>query len=255
MQSVVLKNTDLNVSRLAFGTSRLHHLRWRRDRQALLDAAFDAGFTHFDTSPYYGFALAEHELGQLSAARSGQATVATKIGMYPAQRPARSGAGAWARKALGKLVRPLGRAVIDWSIDRASASLTASLRRLRRDHVDLLLLHEPDPRLIAADEFLRWLEEEQARGRVRHWGLAGNREQFAEWMEGHPLGMVRQVRDSLSVAAPAAQITFGYLSSEPSLNDERVRFVLTCALERHPGCILISTRRSDRLAGLANMAC
>jgi len=253
MQSVVLEQTDLRVSRLSFGTSRLHHLRWRRDRQALLEAAFDAGFTHFDTSPYYGFALAEHELGQVEAIRSGRATIATKVGMYSAQSAARTGAAAWSKKALGRIIRPWGRALVDWSLRRAQSSLTASLRRLRRDHIDLLLLHEPDPDLIEADEYLRWFEDEQRQGRVRHWGLAGNREQFADWMDGHPLGRVLQVRDSLANPVTKAQITFGYLTAQSSRTGAGVQGVLTDALARQQGSVLVSTRRRDRLAELADV--
>ncbi|MGB0578484.1 MAG: aldo/keto reductase [Limisphaerales bacterium] len=252
MNSVVLEETDLKVSRLSFGTSRLHHLKWRTDRQQLLEAAFDAGFTHFDTSPYYGFALGEVELGRLAALRDGRATVATKVGMYAALGVARSGGAAWVKKALGKLVRPWGRAVVDWSLKRAQESLTASLERLQRDHVDLLLLHEPDPALINTDEFLAWFEAERKRGRVRHWGAAGNREQFPDWMKGHPIAPVRQVRDSLSDEKPSAQITFGYLSSQKTGMD--VRQVLSQALERQGGTVLVSTRQRPRVAQLAEFA-
>ena len=83
MRRVTLQGTDINVSRLSFGTASLHHLPTSRRRQDLLAAAFDHGFTHFDAAPYYGFGIAERELGQFLKARRGRVTITTKVGLYP----------------------------------------------------------------------------------------------------------------------------------------------------------------------------
>jgi len=55
----MLPGTGLSVSRLSFGTATLHHHPTTAKRQAFLAAALDHGFTHFDTSPYYGFGMSE----------------------------------------------------------------------------------------------------------------------------------------------------------------------------------------------------
>ena len=60
--------------------------------------------------------------------------------------------------------------MVDWSVKRARSALSASLRRLGRERIDLYLWHEPDLRLIATDEWLRWLEDERAR--VAWFGVA-----------------------------------------------------------------------------------
>ena len=78
-----LPGTSIEVSRLSFGTASLHHLHSSRTRQALLQGALDVGITHFDTSPFYGYGLAERELGIFQARNRGLFTVATKIGLYP----------------------------------------------------------------------------------------------------------------------------------------------------------------------------
>ena len=78
-----IDGTDIEVSRLGFGTSSLHHLLSRRDRRSLLLHAESVGITHFDTAPYYGYGLAERELGLALRDRRSRITVTTKVGLYP----------------------------------------------------------------------------------------------------------------------------------------------------------------------------
>jgi aryl-alcohol dehydrogenase-like predicted oxidoreductase len=227
VKQIVIAQTSLSVSRLSFGTARLHHLATRGSRQRLLGQASASGFSHFDTAPLYGFGLAEEELGVFFASQPRALTVATKIGLYapPGSRP-RLG-GVWARKALGRLLPRLSRPVVSWSLKMAEQSLHQSLRRLRRDHVDVLFLHEPDPDLLQAEEVLRWLERQRALGKVLYHGAAGEAAGFASWVAGgHPLCQVLQLRDSLErreadVALHAGrtlQFTFGYLSGHMPAN-------------------------------------
>jgi exodeoxyribonuclease-3 len=61
MKQVILPNSNLQVSRLSFGTASLHHLITSRARQQLLYSVLNSGISHFDTSPYYGFGLADHD--------------------------------------------------------------------------------------------------------------------------------------------------------------------------------------------------
>ena len=69
-------------SRLGFGTSRLFNVASPQLRQRLLASAYDHGMTHFDTAPLCGFGVAERELKSVLARRP-DATVATKVGLYP----------------------------------------------------------------------------------------------------------------------------------------------------------------------------
>ena len=265
MRQVLLPGTDIRVSRISFGTASLHHLFSAADRQELLRAAADAGITHYDTSPYYGYGLAEADLGRFAHGRRSAVTLTTKVGLYPLGFAHVHAAGVWSRKALGKLAPRLSLPAVDWQVARARTSLIASLRRLRTDYVDFLLLHEPVPYLIARDEWLAWLEAERAAGRVRAWGLAGTAARFGTWVQArHPLAQVVQTQDSLdrrqadflTVSGRELQFTYGYLSAGRSgaggMSPEEV---LRQALDRNrTGAVLVSTRRVDRLRRLAQIA-
>ena len=59
----------------------------------------------------------------------------------------------------------------DSSAAHIATSVDASLRALRTDRLDLLLIHRPDP-LMDADEVARAFESLRAAGKVRHFGVS-----------------------------------------------------------------------------------
>lgn len=262
MRSVTIDRTNLQVSRWSLGTGSLHHLLFSGERQRLLDCAVDVGFTHFDTAPYYGYGLAELALGRLIQHQRLRVTVATKVGLYPPGASAKHGLSLWSRKASEKIGLTSSRPRIDWCVSTAEKSLDASLQRLRTDYVDLLFLHEPDPVMIATDEFLDWLAREVQRGRVRYWGLAGAGLVDSTWVnEGSLLANVLQIQDSvdtrnaegLVVHGRSLQFTYGYLSKlqvteGPDMTPESLQNVLKC---NSTGSILVSTRGAERLRDFA----
>lgn len=265
METVAIDMTGLRVSRWAFGTGSLHHLALASTRRRLLDRAADSGFTHFDTSPYYGYGLAEHDLGRFMGGRRASCTVATKVGLYAFGWSSSNALGVWGRKGLGKFMNRIAAPSIDWSIRQARLSLDQSLGRLRTDHVDVLFLHEPDPLLISADEFLRWLEQERDRGRVRYFGLAGDVDSMHPWIQQKQgLGHVLQVRDTLgrrqadgiTRLGRELQFTYGYLSGSAAVVDRSsIRDHLRAVLARNQrGSVIVSTRRCDRLRDFADAA-
>jgi D-threo-aldose 1-dehydrogenase len=253
------------LSRLSFGTASLHHLATSRRRQDLLAAAFEHGFTHFDTAPSYGLGIAEQELGQFLKGRSGSATIATKVGLYAPHGSHANTVAVWTRTTMGKIFPTLSRPVVDWSVAAARRSLESSLRRFAVDQIDLLLLHAPIAGAIESDAFLQWLHAEQRKGRVRAWGLAGDADRMRPWLAtDHPLSMVLQVRDSLARKdadlvtsyGRDLQISYGYLSSRPALPELLTATeTLKRALRRNTtGSILVSTRRLARIGELAAIA-
>jgi aryl-alcohol dehydrogenase-like predicted oxidoreductase len=262
MRYSVIENTDVRVSRISFGTASLHHLFSAKQRQHLLGTAASAGISHFDTSSYYGYGLAESDLGTFMLGHRAAFTVTTKVGLYPFCGVARGAFDVWTRKAVGKFYPRLSAPEVDWGIQRAADSLNASLRRLKTDYVDFLFLHEPDIGLLNAGEFLGWLEAERSKGKIRYWGLAGLPALLAPWLLiDHPLALVLQTRDDL-VAKTAdfvlesgrhLQFTYGYLSSRPATGSVKsVADVVCGALMRNThGSVLISTRRTDRVKQLA----
>jgi aryl-alcohol dehydrogenase-like predicted oxidoreductase len=264
MKHAVIENTDIRVSRIAFGMASLHHLFSGTLRLRIIEAAASSGITHFDTSPYYGFGLAERDLGQFLRGQRAAFTVTTKVGLYPWGAASSHGAAVWGRKALGKLVPAISRPVVSWQVDRARTSLHQSLRRLKTDYVDFVFLHEPDIRLIKAEEFVGWIEAERARGCIRCWGLAGIAAQVAPWVqENHLLAKVVQTQDSINKhqadfmfsCGRNLQFTYGYLSSwKKGGQAETPEFVIRQALQRNTkGAVIVSTLHPELIIQLGQL--
>ena len=120
MEYRVLGRTNLRVSALGFGCGNVGGLMirgTRAERERAVARALELGVNFFDTAPLYGDGVSEDHLGEALQALKAQCLVATKV---------RLGA--------------------DGLSDPAKAvtrSLETSLRRLRRDRVDLLQLHDP----------------------------------------------------------------------------------------------------------------
>ncbi|MHB8576559.1 MAG: aldo/keto reductase [Dehalococcoidia bacterium] len=122
MERRSLGRTGLMVSALGFGCGSVGGLLVRgdaTDQRRAIGRALDAGITYFDTAPSYGAGRSEENLGQ-----------------------ALLELGAWDRVVVGTKVRlgPDDRADAAAAVGR---SVEQSLRRLGRDHVDLLQLHNP----------------------------------------------------------------------------------------------------------------
>lgn len=259
MRQVLLPGTDLSVSRFVFGTASLHHLGRLSVQAAHLEAAAAAGFTHFDTAPLYGFGGAERALGSVFAGEP-TITFTTKVGLYSPGGSDQGIATMLARKVGGKLWPRLSRAVANLSVEQATRSLGDSLRRLRRDRMEILLLHEPAPGLLRTDEWQRWRESEI--DRIGHVGIAGPAGIIAPFLEsGGPLAQVIQVCDGLDTldadivtgAGRPLQLTYGYFSSDRSGRSGSK--ILSGALERNrTGAIVVYSRSQERLAGFATAA-
>lgn len=262
MQYLVIENTDVRVSRIAFGTASLHHLFSARQRHRVLSTAASEGISHFDTSPYYGYGLAESDIGIFLKGRRDAFTVTTKVGLYPTGGTAASAFGVWSRKAMGKFYPRLSAPEIDWHVQRAAKSLDASLRRLKTDYVDFLFLHEPDINLLNAEEFQGWLETERSKGKVRYWGLAGLPALLEPWIQtDHPLALVLQTPDNLETRTAKfilecgrnLQFTYGYLSSRSGdgLGESATEVIRKALLRNAHGAVVVSTRRAERVQQLA----
>lgn len=256
MRRIILPGTDLSVGRFVFGTASLHHLGRMPDQAAHLEVAAAAGFTHFDTAPLYGFGGAEQALGEVFGGETA-ITITTKVGIYPPGGADQRHSAMLARKVGGKLWPPLSRAVADMAVDRARCSLEDSLRRLRRNHVDILLLHEPSPDLLQTEEWLRWYEAEAER--IGYTGVAGPGGVVAPFVDaGGPLAQVVQVCDGLDTreadivtdAGRSMQLTYGYFSSDKAGRSGAE--ILSGALARNTtGAILVFSRSPARLAEFA----
>jgi len=142
-------STDLVVSELGLGSSALGGgVFYRDDREArsVLDMAYDAGITFYDTSEMYGMGRHEEIIGRVFRTNRDKVVIATKGGirlkplgrltlpLRPLVKPVR-GLLQRRRRALGMLRDGQKR----YSLARKDLrrSLEASLRRLKSDYVDL----------------------------------------------------------------------------------------------------------------------
>ncbi len=256
MQKVTIPGTTLSVSRFIFGTSDLFNAGSQARRGTLLEAAVDHGFTHFDTAPYYGFGMAERDLRTVLA-RHPHVTVTTKVGLYAPGGEDQHALSILARKAGARMFPKLSRVIVDWGVARARRSLEASLRRLGRGHVNLLLLHEPVRQNLVVDEWRRWLEAEVTAGRIGQFGLALDSHHLATFAPmTDALCTVVQTEDSLAQqqadlllhSGRPLQITYGYVSHARQRGALNADEVLASALARNQtGAIIVSTKRIDRL--------
>lgn len=125
--------------------------------RALLETAFDAGIAHYDTAPLYGWGEAELVFGEFAQGRRDQVALVTKAGMAPPTLAQRI-----VNKALGREARPQTGLFQPAQVRR---SLEKSLRALRTDHVDALLLHEITPQQMSeetGEELLKLKREGKA---------------------------------------------------------------------------------------------
>ncbi|WP_268935182.1 aldo/keto reductase [Pararhizobium mangrovi] len=173
--------------RLGFGCSALMGRLGLAASQRIVDAAFDAGITHFDTARAYGYGEAERALAGLLSRNRAAITVTTKVGILPPRRsPLISAARGAARFTVGMV--PGSRALLRrgaaatvrhgaFGIDSLRASFETSLGELSIDAVDCLLAHDCDAADLADGEVRAFLEEQKAKGRTGMIGTATGVEQ------------------------------------------------------------------------------
>ncbi|GGA03659.1 aldo/keto reductase [Dyella caseinilytica] len=170
-------------SRLAFGGAPIGNLYESVDEETAtltLSRAWLRDIRHFDTAPYYGYGLSESRIGAaLSGVPRDSFSLSTKVG-----RLIEADAGQ-TQHADGFIVDGQ-RARFDYSRDGVLRSVEASLRRLRTDHVEVLLLHdigalthgEHHAAVLhqALNEALPAMEELRTQGVCRAIGLGVNEE-------------------------------------------------------------------------------
>lgn len=144
----------------------------------VLRAAYDDGYTFFDTAEVYGTDADPHHneriVGEALAPVRDSVVIATKGGLSfgPMDNGTRS------------LVPDARREVI-------RAPVEGSLRRLRTDHIDLYYLHRVDPK-VPLEGVASTMAELIREGKVLHWGLSeANEDQIRRAHAVCPLAAVQ----------------------------------------------------------------
>jgi aryl-alcohol dehydrogenase-like predicted oxidoreductase len=151
--------SGLVVSVVGLGCNNFGRKLDAEGTRAVVDAAFEAGITLFDTADTYGTprGTSEELLGAALNGRRDEIVLATKFGM---SMEGANGPDRGERGSRSYVVR----------------AVEASLRRLDTDHIDLYQMHEPDPET-PIEETLAALDDLVRGGKVRYLGNSN----FAGW--------------------------------------------------------------------------
>lgn len=171
------------ISSVGFGCASLGSRVSARESLNALARAFDAGVTWFDVAPSYGDGHAESILGEFARNRRQSIHICTKVGIV-------AQSAGWK-----KLVRPLARNIVGRFpstrkfATRARAvtklplvpaalaeSVEQSLRKLNVEHIDMLMLHDPNPNDVIRDDIVETLAKLKVAGKIAAAGVAGGLE-------------------------------------------------------------------------------
>lgn len=147
MEYIKIKNTDLNVWRIALGCMRISNMDIA-SLEKLITTALDLGINFFDHADIYGCGKSESLFGEVLKRRPElrkKMIIQTKCGI-------RSG-------------------FYDLSKEHIIESVNQSLKRLNTDYIDVLLLHRPDA-LIEPEVVAEAFDELYKTKRVRYFGVS-----------------------------------------------------------------------------------
>lgn len=162
MQYRPLGSTGFSISALGFGAFKIGRNQQIKYSQAydlpddatterLLNSVLDLGINHIDTAPAYG--ISEERIGQFIAHRRQEFLLSTKIGETFEN----------------------GQSTYDYSRDSLQASIERSLRRLKTDVLDIVLIHSngDEEEILNQTDTVEVLQAAQQAGQVRWIGLSG----------------------------------------------------------------------------------
>ncbi|RYZ99092.1 MAG: aldo/keto reductase [Moraxellaceae bacterium] len=161
-----LGKTDLRISRLGLGTVKLgrnqsvkypeaFELPSDQDARSLLHSARDYGINLLDTAPAYG--VSEERLGYLLRGERKNWVICTKAG-----------------EEFSRHYEGDGKSNFDFEPASLRRSIERSLRRLRTDYLDIVLIHSDgnDSHLIHHHQVLHTLATLKREGWIRAYGMS-----------------------------------------------------------------------------------
>ena len=147
MKQIDLGRSGLLGSEIALGCMRINKLS-KKELDAYIRTALECGIDFFDHADIYGGGDCEAAFGQVL---QNEPSLRDKMVLQ------------------GKCgIRP---GMYDFSKEHILNSVDGILRRLRTDHLDLLLLHRPDA-LMEPEEVGEAFDQLEAAGKVKHFGVS-----------------------------------------------------------------------------------
>ncbi len=160
MQTIKLGSSDLDVPVVAVGCMRIDSLD-KASAERFVGASLDEGANFFDHADVYGGGTCEEifsdAIGMSSSVRE-RVVLQSKCGI-------RQG-------------------TFDFSREHILASVEGSLKRLKTDYLDVLLLHRPDA-LVEPEEVAEAFDELERSGKVRHFGVSNQHPRQIELLKAY----------------------------------------------------------------------
>ena len=144
---------------------------------AIIDHALELGINYIDTAETYAEGRSETLIGKALKGKRSEVVIATKFGKDRSVEPGEQ------RGSHSHIMK----------------AVEGSLRRLDTDHIDLYVMHEPDPRT-PIEETLRALDDLVRAGKVRYLGCSD----FAGWQlcEALWISQAHQLQSFIAAGAP-----------------------------------------------------
>lgn len=149
MKTFSVPHSDLTVPSVILGLMRIAKMS-DADIKRLVAAALDGGITFFDHADVYGSAP------HLCEARFGEA-----VRLSPEERA----------RVVIQSKAGIRHGFFDFSTEHILGAVDGSLKALKTEYLDVLLLHRPDA-LVEPEEVAAAFDELEAKGKVRHFGVS-----------------------------------------------------------------------------------
>ncbi len=175
MKKILLGKSSLEVPVIGLGCMRIPGLGSKEAVRRLIDTSMEQGINFFDHADIYGEGEAERIFGDaVSDIPRDQMIIQTKCGIHP-----------------GKSY--------DFSREHILSSVDASLKRLKTDYVDILLLHRPDT-LMEPEEVADAFDKLERQGKVRYFGVSNQNSMQIELLNHYCGGKILADQLQLSIA-------------------------------------------------------
>ena len=206
---------DLTVSAVGLGCMGFSHAYGapteRSEAARAIRAAYDMGYTLFDTAETYGTAADPHEneklVGEALKDVRDKVQIVTKFGIRFDETSA----------AVNKPLIP------DARPETIRASVEGSLRRLQTDHIDLYFQHRMDPN-VEPEAVAQVMADLMKEGKITHWGISEVTEDYLR--RAHAICPVTAVQNRYSMMARWHEALFpvleelnvGFMAFSPMAN-------------------------------------
>lgn len=184
MRYTTYGRTGLSVSRLSMGCNRLGDpgvdpAQW----PPIVQKALDLGVTFFDTSNSYNQGRSEAVVGEVTSTHAAPTVIATKGGVpvetndYPNR---------------------------EFNANTIYAAANDSLQRLRRDTIDLYMLHSPTVKQLETQSWAEAIDRLKAEGKIRYFGISTDDHASGIWAIEHGADFLQIEYDLLDPSAEDA---------------------------------------------------